>query len=197
MDEQNSISIQGPTNINLNVQPTTTNTVEEKSTFERAIIEAFKQNNSIECMKKLSIAYDEVKFLVDDVKASQGKKFILNKNLLDKLSRLTERKFFNVNILIAKIYENLLETTNFGILSNDLNLLISFSNELLNILEIVKSTNVSRSLEKKCSCFLNYLLKNSDLKLEDEQRETIEELLNSFPTRNSSDSYKNFQTNKE
>ena len=80
MDEQNSISIQGPTNINLNVQPTTTNTVEEKSTFERAIIEAFKQNNSIECMKKLSIAYDEVKFLVDDVKASHGKKFILNKN---------------------------------------------------------------------------------------------------------------------
>ena len=148
MDEQNSISIQGPTNINLNVQPTTTNTVEEKSTFERAIIEAFKQNNSIECMKKLSIAYDEVKFLVDDVKASQGKKFILNKNLLDKLSRLTERKFFNVNILIAKIYENLLETTNFGILSNDLNLLISFSNELLNILEIVKSTNVSSG----CAC---------------------------------------------
>ena len=196
MEEQNPISINGPTNINIDVQPTV-NVVEEKSTFERAIIEAFKQNNSIECMKKLSIAFDEVKFLVDDVRASQGRKFILNKNLLDKLSRLTERKYFNVNILIAKIYENLLDTSNFALLSNDLSLMITFSNELLNILEIVKSTNVSRSLEKKISCFLNYLLKNNELKLEDEQRETIQELINSFPTRNASEAYKNFQTTKD
>ena len=47
MEEQNPISINGPTNINIDVQPTV-NVVEEKSTFERAIIEAFKQNNSIE-----------------------------------------------------------------------------------------------------------------------------------------------------
>ena len=79
--------------------------IEEKSTFERAIIEAFKQTNSNECIKKLLIAYDEIKFFIKDINQSNGKKFILNRNFLDKISRIIERKYFNVNILIAKIFE--------------------------------------------------------------------------------------------
>ena len=171
--------------------------IEEKSTFERAIIEAFKQTNSNECIKKLLIAYDEIKFFIKDINQSNGKKFILNKNFLDKISRIIERKFFNVNILIAKIFNELLDTNNFEILSNDLNLLISFSNEILNILDIVNSTNISHDLEKKCSCFLNFLLNNTKFVLEDEQKETLQELLNNFPMRNSSEIYKNFVNIKE
>lgn len=193
MSELQPISINGPTNIDLEVSSTTTQ-AEEKSTFERAIIEAFKQQTSTECIKKLSIAYDEINFLVDEVKKAKGKKNILNKNLIDKLSRIAERKFFNVNILIAKIYDSLLETSNFDILSNDLNLMISFSNEVLNILEIIRSTNISHNLEKKCSCFLRYLLNNPSL--ENEQKEIIQELYDSFPTRNSSETYKNFESTK-
>ncbi len=169
----------------------------EKSTFERAIIEAFKQTKGTEIIKRLAIAHDEVKFLVEEVKASNGAKYLLNKNLLDKLSRITERKFFIVNILIAKIYESLLDASNFEVLSNDLNLLILFSNEVLNILNIVQSTNVSRNLEKKCSCFLNYLLGNTTIKLEEEQKDTIKELIDSFPTRNTSEAYQNFSSTKD
>lgn len=169
----------------------------EKSIFERAIIEAFKQVNACECIKKLSIALDEVKHLVDEVKQGNGSKYLLNKNLIDKLSRIIERKFFNVNILIAKIYDSLLETTNFSILSPNLDLLISFSNEILNLLDIVKSTNVAKSLEKKCSSFLNYLLTNSQSNLDDEQKDIIKELLNSFPNRNSSDAFLNFKSTRE
>ena len=87
--------------------------IEEKSTFERAIIEAFKQTNSNECINKLLIAYDEIKFYVKDISQSNGKKYILNKNFLDKISRIIERKYFNVNILIAKIFNELLDTNNY------------------------------------------------------------------------------------
>ncbi|MCQ2819255.1 MAG: hypothetical protein MJ252_18485 [archaeon] len=169
----------------------------EKSTFERAIIEAFKQTTGNEIIQKLLIAFDEIQFLVEDVKASNGTKYIFNKNIMDKLSRLTERKYFNVNILIAKIYESLLEASNFDILSNDLNLLISFCNEVLNMLEVVKGTNIARSLEKKSSCLLNYMMDNTIFKLEGEQKETIQELIDTFPTRNSSSAYQNFSTIKD
>ena len=171
--------------------------IKEKSTFERAIIEAFKQKKEKEVLQRLIIAQDEIKYLIDEVKKSEGKKYILNKNLLDKLSRIAERRYFSVNILIAKIYDSLINESNFELLSSDLNLLILLSNEILNILDIVQSTNISRELEKKSSCFLNYLLNNSQIKLEDEQKETIKELLESFPIRNTSESYQNFVTTKD
>ncbi|MCQ2821036.1 MAG: hypothetical protein MJ252_27575 [archaeon] len=180
----------------LNVETNTKPSI-EKSNFEKAIIEAFKQSKGSEVIKKLISANEEIKNLIEEIKASNGTKFILNKNILDKLSRIAERKFFNVNILIAKIYSSLLDASNFEILSKDLNLLILFCNEVLNIMDIVKSTNISRSLEKKCSCFLNYMLDNSNIKLEDEQKETIQELLNSFPIRNTSDAYQNFPSTKD
>ena len=169
----------------------------EKSTFERAIIEAFKQENAYECIKKLSIAYDEIQFFVKDIKNSNGQNFILNKNLLDKLNRLVERKYFNVNILIGKIFNNLLDTSNFEYLSNNLNLLIEFSNQILNNLDVIKTTNVSLDLEKKCSTFLNYLLHNTKINLDEEQKEILNDLLNSFPSRYSSLSYTNFPNEKD
>ena len=181
-------------NISLNVSP---NNTEDKSTFERKIIEAFRQENAYECMKKLTIAYDEIKFYIKDIKSSNGKNFILNRNLLDKLNRLVERKYFNINILIGKIFNDLLETSNFDILSNDTNLLIQLSNQILNNLEIIKTTNISLNLEKKCSTFLNYLLKNTKINLDDEQKEILQELLNSFPSKFNSESYKNFNTIKD
>jgi hypothetical protein len=113
----------------------------------------------------------------------------LNRNILDKFSRIIERKYFNVNILIAKIYESLLEPDNFGILSNDPILLINFSNDVLNLLDSIKFTIVSRQLEKRCSSFLSYMMTYPGL--DDEQKDTINELISNFPTRNASYVYKN------
>ena len=181
-------------NISLNVNPSNT---EDKSTFEKTIIEAFRQENVYECMKKLTIAYDEIKFYIKDIKSSNGKNFILNRNLLDKLNRLVERKYININVLIGKIFNDLLETSNFEILSNDTNILIQLSNQILNTLDIIKTTNVSLNLEKKCSTFLNYLLQNAKINLDDEQKEILQELLNSFPSRYNSEAYKNFKDIKD
>ena len=44
---------------------------EDKSLFERAIIEAYKQKQSKNIYEKLSIALDEIKFMVDDIKKSK------------------------------------------------------------------------------------------------------------------------------
>ncbi len=132
--------------------------------------------------------------MVSDIKNSPNeKKFLLNKNILDKFSRIIERKYFNVNILIAKIYENILDPDNFNILSNDSALLINFSNEVLNLLESIKFTIVSRQLDKRCSAFLSYL--SSFTGLDDEQKEIISELIKNFPTRNSSQVYKTVYNN--
>ena len=139
--------------------------------------------------EKLVIALDEIKLLKIEVKKqNECKKLLLNKNIIDKLSRILERKHFNVNILIAKIYENLLDSEYYDFLSSDTDLLIKFSNDILNLLEMIKFTLVSKQLEIKCSSFLNYLFNLQDIS--EEQKNTIQELLNSFPTRNSSNTYK-------
>jgi hypothetical protein len=121
---------------------------------------------------------------------TQGKrKFILNKNILDKFSRIKERKLFNVNILIAKIFDNLLEPENFEILSDDINLLINFSNEVLNLLETIKSSLDAPRLNQRCYSFLQFLIKSN--RLLEEQTESINEIITNFPLRNSSETYKN------
>ncbi len=117
------------------------------------------------------------------------RKFVLNKNILDKFSRILERKLFNVNILIAKIFDNLLEPENFDILSDDFNLLINFSNEVLNLLDDIKSSLVAPRLSQRCYSFLQYLIKSN--RLSEEQTESINEIISNFPLRNSSDTYKN------
>ena len=169
----------------------------EKSTFERAIIEAFKQQTSQEIYSKLTIAYDEIKYHIEEIKNSKSPKYILNKNILTKLSHITERKYFPINILISRIYESLLDPSNFIYLSQDISLLISFCNDILNMLEILKSTSISKCLDKKCACFLNYLSKHSSFVLEDEQKETINELINSLPSRDTSEVYLTFSKKKD
>lgn len=45
---------------------------EEKSVFERAIIEAFKQTTSKAIYEKLNIALDEIKYIVADIKKNNA-----------------------------------------------------------------------------------------------------------------------------
>ena len=173
------------------------NSKDEKSTFEKYIIEACKQTNSIECVNKLNLAFGEIPKYINDIKQSKGAKNLINKNLLDKVNRIIERKYLNVTIILAKIFNSLLESSNYNILSNDVNLLISLSNSILNILEIIFRTNIAFDLEKKCSSFLNFLNTNTNFTLEEEQEEIIKDLISTFPTKNSSDSYKNFPYRKK
>ena len=173
------------------------NSKDEKSLFEKYIIEACKQTNSIESVNKLNLAFGEIHQYINDIKQSKGTKNLINKNILDKVNRIIERKNLNSTIILAKIFNTLLESSNYNILSNDANLLISLSNSILNILEIIYRTNIAFELEKKCSSFLNFLNTNTNFTLEEEQEEIIKDLISTFPTKNSSDSYKNFPFRKK
>lgn len=176
---------------------------DEKSIFERAIIEAFKQKTNTGIIEKLTIAYDEIKFLVKDIidhnsSVNSGlttKKFILNINILDKLRRLTERNFFCVKMVIGKIFEKLLDVENFPYLSNDADLLVRFSNEILDLLEDLRTTTTAYVLERKCLNFMNYLRQSVELNYE--QIVVIDEILKSLPNRSSSDAYIKFEYTKE
>lgn len=179
---------------------------DEKSIFERAIIEAFKQKTNKGIIEKLTIAYDEIKFLVNDTKdynssidksniAGLTKRYILNVNILDKLRRLTERNFFCVKMVVGRIFEKLLNIENFPYLSADADLLIKFSNEILDLLEDLKTTSTAFVLERKCLNFMNYL--KQSIQLNYDQLIVIEEILKSLPFRSSSEAYIKFDATKD
>ena len=119
------------------------NSKDEKSLFEKYIIEAYKQTNSIESVNKFNLAFGEIHQYINDIKQSKETKNLINKNILDKVNRIIERKNLNSTIILAKIFNTLLESSNYNILSNDVNLLISLSNSILNILEIIYRTNIA------------------------------------------------------
>ena len=167
----------------------------EKSIFERAIIEAFKQIKVSVCCEKLTIAFNELPNYVEETKTN--KKYLLNSNILDKLNRISERNFININILISKIFINILDENNFLLLSNDAIILIAFSNALINILDSISSCNVYYELTKKIVSFLKFLEKNSAKYLSEEQADTIKNLQQTLLEKIVSNEYKNFKYNYE
>ena len=171
--------------------------IEEKTNFEKIIIETFKQSNPIDCFINLNIALEEVNSYINEIKESKGTKTLINKNLLDKFNRIFERNFFYVNILIGKIFNAFLDSSNYNILSSDFVLLISFLNLVLNILEFIQGTNISIDLEIKCFSFLNFLTSNQNFILEEEQEESIKELISSFQIKKNSDSFQDFPYRKK
>ena len=75
--------------------------IQEKSVFERAIIEAFKQFKVSDVYEKLSIAYSELPLYITEIKKEntqeKNKRFILNLNIIDKIGRIMERNYVNNN----------------------------------------------------------------------------------------------------
>jgi len=137
---------------------------------------------------------NKIEIIKEKTKNTHKNKYILNRNILDKLSRITERKLFNVNILVSRIYDTLLESENFSILSNDFNFLINFSNEILNLLDLTRSTLLAPRLNLKCYNFLQFLIKSQNLS--NEQNDQIKEIIANFPFRNSSETFKNVKIKK-
>ena len=154
--------------------------IQEKSIFERAIIEAFKQYKVSEVSEKLNIAISELPLYIEETKKlntkEKGQHFILNSNIIDKIGRIIERNYININILISKIFEILLTQENLNLLSDNSNILISLSNQIMTILEIIKSCDNIHELTEKAINYMKYLLDNSEKFLSSEQAEIIQNL---------------------
>ena len=173
--------------------------IQEKSVFERGIIEAFKQNKVSEVYEKLGIAYSELPLYINEIKKQntqeKNKYFILNSNIIDKLGRLLERNYININILISKIFDIFLDKENINILSDNPIILINLSNQIVTILDIIKSCDNYYELTEKAINYMAYLTDNSEKFLSKEQTEIIINLQNQLNYKLKSNALLNFQNN--
>lgn len=171
--------------------------------FERAIIEAYKQDSNKLILEKLIIAYDEIKILIKELNDHNKREvneknefddkhysnFILNSNIIDKLRRLVKREHFCVKMVIAKIYDKLLEEE-FLFISDDIDILIQFINDILILIEDLKSTNIISSLQIKCLKLLDFLKNNESIN--SDQKIVIIDLIKNLPIKLSSEECLNF-----
>ena len=174
--------------------------IQEKSVFERGIIEAFKQNKVSDVYEKLGIAYSELPLYINEIKKQNAQEkninhFILNSNIIDKLDRLLERNYININILISKIFDIFLDKENLNILSDNHVILINLSNQIVTILDIIKSCDNYYELTEKAINYLTYLIDNSEKFLSSEQTEIITNLQNQLNIKLKSNALTNFQNN--
>ena len=173
--------------------------IQEKSVFERAIIEAFKQFKVSEIYEKLNIAYSELPLYISEIKKlntqEKNKHYIINSNIIDKIGRLIERNYVNINILISKIFDTFLEQENLNILSDNSYILITLSNQIITILELIKSCHNYQELTEKAINYMIYLTDNSDKFLSQEQMEIIIKLQNQLTTKIKSLTFVKFQNN--
>ena len=174
--------------------------IQEKSIFERAIIEAFKQYKVSEVSEKLNIAISELPLYIEETKKlntkEKGQHFILNSNIIDKIGRIIERNYININILISKIFEILLTQENLNLLSDNSYILISLSNQIMTILEIIKSCDNIHELTEKAINYMKYLLDNSDKFLSSEQAEIIQNLEKQLASKIANNALIDFRNNK-
>ena len=173
--------------------------IKEKSNFEQSIIEAFKQAKVSDIYESLGIALSELPIYIDEIKNQNNKiqnpNYILNINILDKLGRIIERNYININILIAKIFVILLTEENFKLLSDNSSILINLSNQIMAILEEIKYTDNYYELIQKSINYMEYLKDNSSKFLSQEQAKIISDLQYKLNSKLTSNTFKNIKNN--
>ena len=172
--------------------------MEEKSGFEKSIIEAFKQSKVSEMFEKLETSLTELPKYIEELKKQSKVKnqvFILNSNIIDKISRIMERNYININILISKFFISLLVEENFKLLSDNSSLLINLSNQIMAILDDIKYTENYYELIKTSINYMKYLTENSSEFLSEEQTKIIEVLKNQLNSKLTSNAFLNIKNN--
>lgn len=141
----------------------------DKSEFEKRIINAYIkiQTSDKTSMKEteeiLRSAYELLKSEIDKTE--------INKNIIDKLKRITQHDLLNLNLLIGKIYIVFINKKN---ITNE-NLLVSFINEILNVSDLLKKTSLSSRYDENLFLYLDDIVKK--VKFPKEQKEIIDNIL--------------------
>ena len=147
-----------------------------KLEFEILIKSSVKESNISNCYNQLLKAYNELPNYIEKIKNSKNKAFILNFSILEKIDRLIQRNYININILLSKILYIILNASNFEFLSDDSKTLIYLTNISINILELISAYELYHNLIKRISTFLNFLKNDADKYLNDEQLNIIENI---------------------
>lgn len=154
----------------------------EDSQKNKEIFELEKKKNIKESEKEISLALNICK---------ENKKIVLNKNIMDKLSRIVKHNNLNLIFLIGKIYLILMnkeELFNPKDKNTDLNLLITFINEVINLDSFLNNTSIGINYNHTSIKFLEKLLK--EFKWKDEQLYSMKELLSIHNKRQKSSTIK-------
>ena len=122
---------------------------------QKALQEAAEKLNISECETELRKASEELESL---------ESISLNKNLIDKIVRISKRNKINLSLVVGHIYIQLMYKKNlFSKLNQknslDKNLIISFINELINMCNLLKNTYLGVKYENTLFCFLENIIK--------------------------------------
>ena len=161
--------------------------------FENCIMQGYKENLSLhKCNYYIKQAVSSLqKYIIANVE--NQKLIISSTNMIEKLKRISKRNNPNITINIAKIYLGLLmDESHYNVLSNNINDLITLSNEIIIIVDLVQSLNFSFLLKQKLISFLSFLISNDKIIPNQEQKQTISNLISNLPFVFFSQSYLQF-----
>ena len=144
---------------------------------EKAFREEAEKLNVNECETELRKALEEV---------ATAQNIFLNKNIIDKTTRISKRSKINLSLIIGQIYIQLMNKTNlFSKLNQknslDKNLIISFINEVINMNSLLKNTYLCIKYENALFEFLGNIIK--EIAFDSEQLNEINVVLQEHKTK--------------
>jgi hypothetical protein len=100
---------------------------------------------------------------------------ILNKNILDKISRIINHQKINILLILSKIFIILMQKNNLFDKKADLNIIIIFMNEICNLNVILKETYIGYKLNTISQKYIEKIM--SQFSFELDQIRAIKNLL--------------------
>ena len=170
----------------------------QQSKFEVLLINAFKKlvgfNEQKQEKKKASKAEEEIhkvnsceeelRNALEELKQVQNA--FVNKNIIDKISRINKKNRINLSLLIGQIYIELMNKKNIFDKINqknsiDKNIIISFINEAINMNNLLKKTYLGNRYENTLFNFLENIIK--EIAFDSEQLNEINVVLQEHKSR--------------
>ena len=153
--------------------------VNKNSCFEEHIIETYKilsgyyTKKNKEKYKNIKLCEIEMRKALEE--CEKNEKINLNKNILDKISRIIHHNKINILFILSKIFISLMQKNNLFEKKSDLNNIIYFMNEILNLNKILKETYIGYKLNLISQGFFEKI--SNEFSFELEQSSNIKNFL--------------------
>ena len=171
----------------------------QQSKFEYFLVNAFKelvgfidQKDKAKAQipkterEKINLCEEELRKALEEVKTVQN--IFVNKNIIDKGSRINKKNKINLSLLIGQIYIELMNKKNIFNKINqknsiDKNIIISFINEVINMNTLLKKTYLGIKYENTLFNFLENIIK--EIPFDSEQLNEINVVLQEHKSKQS------------
>ena len=138
------------------------NQKEEPKKLDKKALKEKKAQLEEEEKLKINECETELRKAIEEIQSAQN--VFMNKNILDKVSRIGKRNKINLSLLIGEIYIHLMDKKNiFNRLNQkdslNKNIIISFINEVINMNSLLKKTYLGVKYDNALFNFLEYIIK--------------------------------------